>query len=76
MSEKNDGGPAFPFSHDDHDGHGNTLCDGMSLRDYFAAQSIHPMIQQSRGDDGAWDPVAVAVGCYVLADAMIEARKQ
>jgi hypothetical protein len=47
---------------------------GLSLRDYFAAQAISTMINKCEDRDGGWDPVSVAVGCYAVADALLEYR--
>jgi hypothetical protein len=77
-----DGGPAFPVEVDANqpDGRqtGNTVWQayGMSLRDYFAAQSLSTIISLTQHRDGSWDEVAVAVGAYAIADAMLQARKQ
>ena len=63
---KDAGGPAFPnpqgiVSVDD-------LCNGMTLRDYFAAQSITAI-------SNTWaDPKNVAKHAYEIADAMLEVR--
>lgn len=66
------GGPAFPIS---IPGCGDNGCAGMSLRDWFAAQAIQRMISLCEDRDGGWDPVAVASGCYAIADAMLDYRK-
>lgn len=50
-----------------------TVC--MSLRDYFAARAIDRMISLCTDRNDGWDAVAVAVGCYTLADAMLAERK-
>jgi hypothetical protein len=78
-TEKNDGGPAFPFTELDQAGslyHQNT---GMSLRDYFAAQAM-PMF---RGFDvttyqsyGQHLISQAAQHAYAYADAMLAARNQ
>jgi hypothetical protein len=87
MSEHDDGGPAFPIAGSPFQdlGNGNyTLAtdgsDGMTLRDYFAAQALIGM--------GTWSPVSSAVGgteswrsarakfAYDQADSMLEARKR
>lgn len=57
----NTGGPAFPTR--------NTLNDGMTLRDYFAAKAMQGI--QSRVN---WDMVAVARLAYEQADEMLKAR--
>jgi hypothetical protein len=77
VSKKPDGGPAFPRP---MVASGSTTAtmeqDGMSLRDYFAAQAIEIMVQKSEDAHGGWSEDTVAVGAYAIADAMIEARKQ
>lgn len=71
MSEKDDGGPAFPCGE-----HGAHL-GGMTLRDYFAAKAMQGLMGRS------WDHLgndvekidAWATGAYTVADAMLKARK-
>jgi hypothetical protein len=80
----NDGGPAYPTT----DGamfetqpDGNSIyrvapgCNGMSLRDYFAAAALQGMLAH----EGpilriGWDDHDVAVTAYSLADAMLSTR--
>lgn len=62
MSEKDTGGPAFPTR--------NTLNDGMTLRDYFAAHAMQGKI--AAGATGYED---IAFSAYKYADAMLTARK-
>lgn len=84
----NHGGPAFPRSafstgSDSHNnmtaaGFGNTGCEGMSLRDYFAAKAMHAMlsIPQTIGvcsDDGF---SGLASASYSAADAMLAERER
>ena len=66
------GGPAFPIS---LHGYGDNGCGGMSLRDWFAGQVAATMISKSEARDGTWDPIAAALACYDMADAMLEARE-
>ena len=77
-----DGGPAFPmpmsYSPDTGPMAGQ---DGMSLRDWFAGQAISglaPLFYDSAPDadnpDGD-DPEQIARTAYLLADAMLAARK-
>ena len=66
------GGPAFPVLVPENVEGFMSL--GMSLRDYFAAKAISTMIHMCEDRDGGWDPVAVAVGCYAVADAMLKVR--
>ena len=47
----------------------------MSLRDWFAGQVAATMISKSEARDGTWDPIAAALACYDMADAMLEARE-
>ena len=74
MSCKPDGGPAFPTGVD-------VLTDGlngMSLRDYFAAMAMQGMIAATPNDAGPIPEDADklwALGAYLIADAMLEARK-
>jgi hypothetical protein len=69
MSEgrKDDGGPAFPV-----ETHGEG---GMSLRDWFAGQSVGAVLASAQRDCSA-TLLEVAEKSYRLADAMLEARKQ
>jgi hypothetical protein len=69
---------AFPWTHD------NVTCTGMTLRDYFAAQSIQTAMQMVKHDfkkdeqDFFWNPIEreiVASRTYQLADAMLKARE-
>jgi hypothetical protein len=60
--------PAFPTN-------AKTFFQGMTLRDYFAAQALPTCISMGQNRDGFWDETAVAVAAYAAADAMIEARK-
>jgi hypothetical protein len=72
MSEQpiNDGGPAFPRSATDH-------CqsqEGMTLRDYFAAAALQPLVTSAiELDHVKWD--ATAQHAYLIADAMLKARE-
>ena len=82
----NDGGPAFPILDI-----GKTQCEGLSIRDYFAAKAmesvqISEVIEAFRRNDysGKQDhntylPMAtakeVAEYAYVMADAMLSARE-
>ena len=83
-----DGGPAFPY-HDE--GQADPLqrehFQGMSLRDYFAAKALgnsalFSMSGRNEGENDEdwieWESHCnlLAKNCYVLADAMIAARKE
>lgn len=69
--DKNDGGPAFPGQHQSH------TCDsslGMTLRDYIAAKAMAALVIS--GDEGAGDRLEeLPKYAYLIADAMLEARK-
>jgi hypothetical protein len=63
----NTGGPAFPC----HPGIENPIYDGMTLRDYFAAQAVQGLLASEVNA-----PLKVfAIRAYAIADAMLEARK-
>lgn len=77
MSNQKDGGPAFPrvFSKngDFSDSPKYPAQEGMSLRDYFAAQAIAGMFSP-----GIWPNTThiktAADAAYIVADAMLAAR--
>lgn len=96
MSEKNTGGPAFPGIHEwqepdigDPDT-GETLTyigrsahvDGMTLRDYFAAQMMPVILQMAmegsvtKIDGTMMTPSDYAKAAYENADAMIAEREK
>lgn len=69
------GGPAFPI-----DIGNNTVCTGMTLRDYFAAKAMQAML--SRPDASAENIEGlkvlmefVACQAYATADAMVAASR-
>ncbi len=69
MSNKDDGGQAFPT---------NTQCDapGMSMRNYLAAQAMQGLCAHSGSygiNNGAGD---IADRSFQIADAMLETKKQ
>ena len=66
---------AFPVL--ERGGSGLELTDpGMSLRDYFAAQAIGPLLQQIEAyPDENWR-LGIAIDAYAMADAMLEARER
>lgn len=75
LTFKENGGPAFPSSYNSFasggsgGGGGGYSNQGMSLRDYLAAQAMQGMIV--RGDPNG----CVPAWAYEMADAMLEARK-
>lgn len=76
MTEKNDGGPAFPapdvFRPDGVHVAGGTY--GMSLRDWFAGQIAAGMAAHSGTCGLSYGPGEIAGRAYQVADAMIKAR--
>lgn len=66
---------AFPVL--ERGGSGLDLTDpGMTLRDYFAAQAIGPLLQQIETyPDENWR-IGVAIDAYAMADAMLVARER
>lgn len=82
MTQKPDGGPAYPATetHEYFGDHGHI---GMSLRDYFAGQALagimERMMQQvdagHHNSDAAEIEKGIAILSYSLADAMIAARE-
>ena len=87
MSNKDDGGSAFPGT-EIHFAHGVSQeysYPGMSLRDYFAAKAMQGIISNTDAVNGLkLDPDrvgqklkdAISQSAYRYADAMLEARKQ
>lgn len=73
MSTQDNGGPAFPASHNAY--HPTESHDGMTLRDYFAAKAMDGF---NKGMvDYGWDHEileAHAKQAYAIADAMLKAR--
>ena len=70
MSERNDGGPAFPNAGLDAD-----PASGMTLRDYFAGQALaalltHRWVRVNMSD------VELAEDCYGRADALLAEREK
>lgn len=75
---RSDGGPAFPRTGFEVDRHENSPSDtkpqdGMSLRDYFAAQVL-PAVYHHAMEVGCEDQDTIAAEAYELADTMIEMR--
>jgi hypothetical protein len=64
MSDINTGGPAFPSPRE------HTTKQGMTLRDYFAAQAVQGYVGQGR----SYDFADIAQASYRVADAMLSAR--
>ena len=73
MRDNNTGGPAFPLSTVDPYDRSVTTCDGMTLRDYFAAKAMQGMIAADYNLAPEYVP-SIAASAYVLADALLKAR--
>jgi len=73
MSNKDSGGPAFPS----HGSMGEVVCDGMTLREYFAAKAMQGMLCNgfvpAMGQDNYEDFNYVKIA-YRMADAMLAER--
>jgi len=75
MSEKETGGPAFPVPLNPGQGwQGMSPCDGMTLRDYFAAKAMQGLLANQHPYQAS-DEHLFARAAYVLADAMLKARE-
>ena len=75
MSDRNDGGPAFPLH--DWDASIANYSGGMSLRDYFAAKAMQAIISKGNGSDatgGEKGVPLIAKYSYEYADAMLRER--
>jgi hypothetical protein len=75
MSDINTGGPAFPCdpfaaSEPKNVAEAKRLAEGMTLRDYFAAQAVQGYVGQGR----SYDFADIAQASYRVADAMLSAR--
>ena len=73
MTDRHDGGPAFPGPTFSRGGHPTGHAMGMTLRDYFAGQAL-------AGQDGdahaRLGPQKIAQRAYYVADAMLAARSE
>ena len=49
---------------------------GMSLRDYFAAQAIGPLLRQNETYSAENWRTGIAIDAYAMADAMLAARER
>lgn len=78
MSNKDNGGPAFPgVEYKAPVGGGShmmTIVGGMSMRDYFAAKALQG--DMASGVVHSDEFQSIAARAYKMADAMLEARKQ
>jgi hypothetical protein len=79
MNNKDTSGPAFPV-HPDMAGQLGCVPSqsdaGMTLRDYFAAKAMQALIiANGPAPQGGW-PTYAERTAYLVADAMLKARKQ
>jgi len=83
MSKRDDGGPAFPLAIEGIRGVGGDYlrCDGMSMRDYFAAKALPACYKQiareceTNGWPEDWRR-GIADDSYKMADAMLAERSK
>lgn len=77
MSDKNDGGPAFPLQA--MSAPGSEITWGMSIRDWFAGQALAGMLAGfSKGERDGGPARFHESNCdtaYQIADAMLRARE-
>ena len=72
MKNTNTGGPAFPIPlQNGQSWQGMAPCDGMTLRDYFAAKAMQALLHPDCPLNALLD---VPESSYKLADAMLKAR--
>jgi len=77
MSDRKDGGPAFPAIEADIGGNGQFYyfsVGGMTLRDWFAGQALIGWFDFHAGESDTDADQNVAARCYRLADVMLKAR--
>ena len=67
MANKNTGGSAFPIQ----DAYSMSTEQGMTLRDYFAANAMQAMTHR-----GEANVQMVSLQAYAMADAMLKARDE
>lgn len=76
-NEKETGGPAFPvvdYKRPDGVGaHIMTITGGMTLRDHFAGLAMQAILTATPGANASFEQYAETA--YLMADAMLEARK-
>jgi len=63
---------AFPFQHKDPTTGLTNIAEGMTLRDYFAAKAMQGLLASDVFDTME----TFATRAYLVADALLEARKQ
>lgn len=73
MTEKNNGGPAFPVTITDKSGQIAPTEIGMSLRDYFAIHASEKDIEAVRF---GFSDMSRSEARYIYADEMLKAREE
>ncbi|WP_147400283.1 hypothetical protein [Achromobacter sp. K91] len=72
------GGPAFPVPlHPGQSYQGHAPCDGMTLRDFFAAKAMQAFLSghiTHYGHERHWPYAEMASEAFDVADAMLAAR--
>jgi hypothetical protein len=68
MTEQINDEPAFPFTAEE-----GLICEGMTLRDYFAAKAMHVLLSHPEFNEDVDNTIATA--SYHIADAMLKARE-
>ena len=68
MSKIEDGGPAFPYVAGDD---WQEIAPGITVRDYFAAKAMQGIMARV----GAHEAALIAHDSFIVADAMLAARK-
>ena len=77
MSTIKGGGPAFPIPlHEGQSYQSHALCDGMTLRDYFAAKAMQAFLSTYPKGVVTSPLEDVAADAYEVANAMLKAREE
>ena len=76
MTERKDGGSAFPSIHSEWLGNGYSNIPGMTLRDYFAGQALSTLIGLEVLKWTVDEAEKTARFSYEIADAMIAQRQK
>ena len=74
MSERDDGGPAYPAhcpAHEDYPDYYAQGMAGMTLRDHFAGLAMQAIVT---AQPTCGDRPRIAKGAYMMADAMLAER--
>lgn len=72
---KDNGGPAFPQTEENSEFRCEPAHGGMTLRDYFAAKAMPPLLTERGLKEIAVSGAGgFAQACYLIADAMLAER--